>query len=68
MCTLLAAYNSGNSMIAPTAHGLLDNFMFEAKNDVRRVLEILEQVGTISLEMAKTRTDVLRMAYESIPW
>ena len=40
----------------------------QAKNDVRHVLEILEQVGSAAPEMQKTRTDVLRSAYEAIRW
>ena len=39
-----------------------------AKADVRRTLEILELVGSGAPEMQKTRTDVLRSAFEEILW
>ena len=48
--------------------GMMEPFFVQAKNDVRRVLEILEQVGSAAPEMQKTRTDVLRSAYEAIRW
>jgi hypothetical protein len=37
-----------------------------AKADVRQTLEILELVGSSAPEMQKTRTDVLRSAFEEI--
>lgn len=47
----------------------MEPLFLEAKDDVKRVLEILEQVGTASApEMQKTRTEVLRAAFESIQW
>ncbi|EON63598.1 hypothetical protein W97_02826 [Coniosporium apollinis CBS 100218] len=39
-----------------------------AKMDVRKMLDILEHVGSGAPEMQKTRTDVLRTAFEEIPW
>ena len=39
-----------------------------AKADVRQTLEILELVGSGAPEMQKTRTDVLRSAFEEILW
>jgi hypothetical protein len=63
MSTLLAAYY-------PTLVSMGDQIeplFILVKEDVRRVLEILEQVSTAQ-EMQKTRTDVLRSAYESIGW
>lgn len=39
-----------------------------AKVDVKRMLDILEHVGTSAPEMQKTRTEVLRLAYEAILW
>ena len=39
-----------------------------AKADVRQTLEILELVGSSAPEMRKTRTDVLRSAFEEILW
>jgi hypothetical protein len=46
----------------------LEGLMVQAKEDVRMVLDILEQVGNSDPEMQKTRTDVLRLAYEAIQW
>jgi hypothetical protein len=46
----------------------LESLLVQAKDDVRLVLEILEQVGNSSPEMQKTRTDVLRSAYEAVQW
>lgn len=39
-----------------------------AKIDISKVLDILDQVGNSCPEMQKTRTDVLRTAFEDIPW
>ncbi|KAF2456265.1 fungal-specific transcription factor domain-containing protein [Lineolata rhizophorae] len=39
-----------------------------ASADVRRMLEILERAGSGAPEMQKTRTEVLRKAYENIGW
>lgn len=39
-----------------------------AKADAKRTLEILELVGSGAPEMQKTRTDVLRSAFEEILW
>jgi len=68
MSTLLAAYHPGRSIGGSTTQAMIDPFILEARDDVRRVLEILEQVGSASPEMQKTRTDVLRTAYEAIRW
>ncbi|OCL10362.1 hypothetical protein AOQ84DRAFT_230832, partial [Glonium stellatum] len=46
----------------------LDPLFVLAKADVRRTLEILDIVGSGAPEMQKTRTDVLRCAFEEIPW
>jgi hypothetical protein len=67
MSTLLSAYLPSISMPLNQA-GMMEPFFVQAKNDVRRVLEILEQVGSAAPEMQKTRTDVLRSAYEAIRW
>jgi len=67
MSTLLSAYLPSTSMPLNQA-GMMEPFFVQAKNDVRRVLEILEQVGSAAPEMQKTRTDVLRSAYEAIRW
>ncbi|KAJ9657554.1 hypothetical protein H2201_008155 [Coniosporium apollinis] len=39
-----------------------------AKVDVRKMLDILEHVGSGAPETQKTRTEVLRTAFEGIPW
>jgi hypothetical protein len=39
-----------------------------AKNDIKKMLDILEQVGNSCPEMQKTRTEVLRTAFEEITW
>lgn len=39
-----------------------------AKHDIRRVIEILDLVGSGAPEMQKTRTEVLRTAFEDIAW
>ncbi|KAK8172553.1 fungal-specific transcription factor domain-containing protein [Phyllosticta citrichinensis] len=43
-----------------------ETLLVAAKHDIRRVIEILEQVGSSAPEMQKTRTEVLRTAYEDI--
>jgi hypothetical protein len=62
MAGLLAQYHPSSPISA------IGPLLVEAKEDIRMVLEILEQVGSSSPEMQKTRTDVLRSAYEAIPW
>ncbi|OJD32176.1 zn 2cys6 transcription factor [Diplodia corticola] len=39
-----------------------------AKHDIRKVIEILDHVGSGAPEMQKTRTEVLRTAFEDIAW
>lgn len=67
MSSLLSAYIPSNT-IPMGSTGLVEPFFLSAKDDVRHVLEILEQVGSAAPEMQKTRTDVLRSAYEAIRW
>jgi hypothetical protein len=67
MSSLLSAYHPPNQL-AMGQGVLMEPFVLQAKEDVRRVLEILEQVGSAAPEMQKTRTDVLRCAYEAIRW
>jgi hypothetical protein len=47
---------------------VIESLFAEAKDDVKKMLEILEHVGSAAPEMQKTRTDVLRKAYEAIHW
>jgi hypothetical protein len=68
MAALLSTCHPGSG--TPTnRQGVVEPLFLEARDDVKRVLEILEQVGTASApEMQKTRTEVLRAAFESIQW
>jgi hypothetical protein len=38
------------------------------RQDVARVLSILETVGSATPEVRKTRTEALRSAYKAIEW
>jgi hypothetical protein len=67
MSTLLSTYLPQNS-IAMAEQGMVEPLFVRAKEDVRRVLDILEQVGSAAPEMQKTRTDVLRSGFEAIRW
>jgi hypothetical protein len=67
MSSLLSTYLPQSS-VAMAQQGMVEPFFMRAKQDVRRVLDILEQVGSAAPEMQKTRTDVLRSAYEAIRW
>ncbi len=67
MAGILAMYDP-NSPLVLMQFVNLEGLMIQAKEDVRMVLEILEQVGNSDPEMQKTRTDVLRSAYEAIHW
>jgi hypothetical protein len=56
--------------LSPTHDGLppsADPLLQLAKEDARRCLEILDDVG-IAPEMQKTRTEVLRTAFLDILW
>lgn len=46
----------------------LEPLFLEAKDDVKRALDILEHVASSAPEMQKTRTEYLRAAYEEIGW
>jgi hypothetical protein len=45
-----------------------ESIFHNAKKDVRRMLDIVENVGSAAPEMQKTRTEVLRKAVEAIQW
>lgn len=66
MANLLAAYEP--TSFASDGFTKLEPIFRDAKEDVKRMLEITEQVGSAAPEMQKTRTDVLRNAVEAIPW
>jgi len=72
VATLLAALPSSRSAASsPTAYGaplVFESLFVEAKEDCRKVPEILEHVGNGAPEMQKTRTEVLRKAFEAIAW
>jgi hypothetical protein len=56
--------------LSPAANGLppaSDPLLRLAKDDARKCLEILDLVG-IAPEMQKTRTEVLRTAFQDILW
>jgi hypothetical protein len=46
----------------------MEPLFLEAKDDVKRALDILEHVASSAPEMQKTRTEYLRAAYEEIGW
>ena len=50
------------------ASAKMDLLYVEAKDDVKRALEILEHVASSAPQMQKTRTEYLRAAYEEIGW
>jgi hypothetical protein len=62
MSNLLAAYGP------PAAGAKLDPLFLEAKQDVQRMLDIVELVGSAAPEMKKTRTEALRQSLENIQW
>jgi hypothetical protein len=72
MANLLAAYQPvPQPLSASSAYPespLIETLFAESKEDVKRMLEILEHVGSAAPEMQKTRTDVLRTAFEAIHW
>jgi hypothetical protein len=72
MANLLAAYQPVpqpiNTSPLMNEMPIVETLFAEAKEDVRRMLEILEHVGSAAPEMQKTRTEVLRKAFENIHW
>jgi hypothetical protein len=60
LCKLLARY-------APPAEGP-EMLYALTKQDVARMLSILETVGSTTPEVRKTRTEALRSAYRAIEW
>lgn len=72
VANLLAAYQPVSQPVAssplPAESPVVETLFAEAKDDVKRTLEILDHVGNAAPEMQKTRTDVLRLAYEAIHW
>ncbi len=69
MSNLLTAYGP-KSAASPAGSDLLrsGSIFIDTKEDVKRMLEIVEHVGSAAPEMQKTRTEVLRAAVEAIPW
>lgn len=56
--------------LSPSEQGMSpssDPLLVMAKEDARKTLDILEQVGSAP-EMQKTRTEVLRTAFAEISW
>lgn len=66
MSNLLAAYNP--SMSSGLDESKSYPLFIDAKADVRRMLEIVEHIGSAAPEMQKTRGEVLRKAVEAIQW
>ncbi|KAF1992349.1 hypothetical protein K402DRAFT_388003 [Aulographum hederae CBS 113979] len=61
LCTL------PETLLRPTGTDI-EPFFRAAKNDAVRVLDILEHIGSVAPDMQKTRTEVLRKAFEAIGW
>lgn len=61
MSNLLAAHT-------PPPSGKIEALFLDAREDVKRMLEIVEHVGSTAPEMRKTRSEALRASLESIQW
>jgi hypothetical protein len=72
MANLLAAYQPVPQPIPASPRvnegPIVESLFAESKEDVKRMLDILEHVGSAAPEMQKTRTEVLRLAFEAIHW
>jgi hypothetical protein len=72
MANLLAAYQPVPQPVSTSPlmneMPIIETLFAEAKDDVKRMLEILEHVGSSAPEMQKTRTEVLRKSFENIHW
>lgn len=68
MSSLLSTYRPNQGVHGIVSNNYIEPVFLEAREDVRRVLEVLEHVGSAAPEMQKTRTSVLRAAYEAIMW
>lgn len=68
MAKLLGAYQLTPSSPAPGTNLVVDPVFADSRDAVRKMLEIIELVGSAAPEMQKTRTEVLRTAWEAIPW
>jgi len=67
MASLLAAYLPVQLCPIDAANkNKVDPLFLEAKDDVRKTLDILEHVASSAPEMQKTRTEFLRSAFEDI--
>lgn len=61
MSNLLGAYG-------PQPGSEIDAIYIDVREDIKRMLAIVEEVGSMAPEMKKTRTDALRQSLESICW
>jgi hypothetical protein len=68
MANLLGAYQPSPSSPVLGLKPMVDPLFAGTKEDVQKMLEILEHVGSAAPDMQKTRTDVLRTAFEAIQW
>ena len=67
MASLLASFSPvPSSPIDGDSVSKVEPLFLEAKDDVRRALDILEHVASSAPEMQKTRTEFLRSAFEDI--
>lgn len=68
MANLLGAYHSTPSSPLFEPKRVTDPVFTTSRDAIRRMLEIIEHVGSAAPEMHKTRTGVLRTAWEAIQW
>lgn len=68
MANLLGAYHPPPSSPILGVKHMVDPVFAGSRDAIRRMLEIIEHVGSAAPEMQKTRTEVLRTAWEAIQW
>jgi hypothetical protein len=68
MANLLGAYQPTPSSPVLGMKPVVDPVFAGSKDAIRKMLEIIEHVGSAAPEMQKTRTEVLRTAWEAIQW
>jgi hypothetical protein len=68
MANLLSAVQFPPASPILPSDTVIEPLFRDAKEECKRALDILEHVGSSAPEMQKTRTEVLRNAYESIMW
>jgi hypothetical protein len=68
MANLLGTYQPSASSPILGMKPVVDPIYAESKDAIQKMLEIIENVGSAAPEMQKTRTEVLRNAWEAIQW